>query len=53
MPLSAWIMLAIGCLVLYGGLGLTLGIALRRRRSRSRGSPTRGAESREAGTTPD
>ena len=27
MPLSAWIMLAFGCLVLYGGLAFLLGIA--------------------------
>jgi len=32
MPLSAWIMLAFGCLVLYGGLALCLFIAARGRR---------------------
>ncbi len=31
MPLSAWIMLGFGCLVLYGGLGACLFIAYRRR----------------------
>ena len=30
MPLSAWIMLIIGCLVLYGGLALCIGIAVRK-----------------------
>ncbi len=29
MPTSAWIMLVIGCLVLYGGLALCIGIAVR------------------------
>ncbi|MBN2171668.1 MAG: MetS family NSS transporter small subunit [Candidatus Krumholzibacteriota bacterium] len=32
MPLSAWLMLAFGCLVLYGGLAVCLGIAARGRR---------------------
>jgi hypothetical protein len=31
MPLSAWIMLAFGCLVLYGGLAVCLRIAARKR----------------------
>ncbi len=31
MPASAWIMFGFGCLVLYGGLGLCLGIAWRKR----------------------
>ncbi|MBN2056447.1 MetS family NSS transporter small subunit [bacterium] len=31
MPLSAWIMLIIGCLLLYGGLGICLVIASRGR----------------------
>ena len=29
MPTSAWIMLIIGCLVLYGGLAMCIGIAMR------------------------
>jgi len=37
MPLSAWIMLAFGALVLYGGLAVALAIAHRGRRRR-RGS---------------
>ncbi len=28
MPISAWIMFAFGCLVLYGGLALCIGIAV-------------------------
>ena len=32
MPLSAWIMLAFGCLVFYGGLGYLLYIAWRNSR---------------------
>ncbi len=32
MPLSAWLMLIFGCLILYGGLGWCLRIAMRRRR---------------------
>ena len=31
MPLSAWIMLAFGCIVLYGGLGFCLWVAWRNR----------------------
>lgn len=31
MPLSAWLMLAFGCLVLYGGLALCIRIAVRNR----------------------
>ena len=34
MPLSAWIMLAFGCLVLYGGLGLCLRVAMRNKKDR-------------------
>jgi hypothetical protein len=29
MPASAWIMLGLGCIVLYGGLGLCIWIAYR------------------------
>ncbi len=29
MPLSAWIMLVFGMLILYGGLALCIGIAMR------------------------
>ncbi len=32
MPMSAWIMLVLGCLVLYGGLAWCLRIAIRGRR---------------------
>ena len=32
MPVSAWIMLAFGCIVLYGGLILCLWIARRHRK---------------------
>ena len=32
MPLSAWLMLIFGCLVLYGGLALCIAIAIRKRR---------------------
>ena len=31
MPLSAWIMFLLGCLILYGGLALCIGIAIRKR----------------------
>jgi hypothetical protein len=31
MPLSAWLMLIFGCLVLYGGLALCITIAIRKR----------------------
>ena len=31
MPVSAWIMLVFGCLVLYGGLAVCIRIALRKR----------------------
>jgi len=31
MPLSAWIMLAFGSLVLYGGLAVCIGIAIAKR----------------------
>ena len=31
MPLSAWIMLLFGCAVLYGGLAICIGIAIRKR----------------------
>lgn len=31
MPLSAWLMLIFGCLVLYGGLILCIAIAIRKR----------------------
>ncbi len=31
MPVSAWIMLAFGCVVLYGGLALCISIARRNR----------------------
>lgn len=31
MPISAWLMLAFGCLVLYGGLAFCIGIAMRNR----------------------
>ncbi len=32
MPLSAWIMLAVGCLVLFGGLAWSLSIAVKGRK---------------------
>ncbi len=32
MPLSAWLMLVFGCLVLYGGLAVCLAIAARGRK---------------------
>jgi len=32
MPISAWIMFAFGCLVLYGGLALCIGIAVRKQK---------------------
>jgi len=32
MPLSAWLMLIFGCLVLYGGLALCITIAIRKRK---------------------
>ncbi|MHC4582471.1 MAG: MetS family NSS transporter small subunit [Planctomycetota bacterium] len=31
MPLSAWIMFVFGCAVLYGGLAVCIGIAIRNR----------------------
>ncbi len=31
MPIMGWIMLAFGCAVLYGGLGICLSIAIRNR----------------------
>ncbi|MBN1782598.1 MetS family NSS transporter small subunit [bacterium] len=31
MPLSAWIMFVFGCVVLYGGLGICVFIALKNR----------------------
>ena len=31
MPLSAWIMLLFGCAVLYDGLAICIGIAIRKR----------------------
>ena len=31
MPLSAWIMFLAGCVILYGGLGLCIGIAVHKR----------------------
>ena len=34
LPASAWIMLAFGALVLYGGLGACLWIAIKKRRKR-------------------
>jgi len=34
MPISAWIMLIIGCLVLYGGLAVCIGIAVRSSRQK-------------------
>ncbi|MGB2863835.1 MAG: MetS family NSS transporter small subunit [Sedimentisphaerales bacterium] len=36
MPLSAWIMFLLGCLVLYGGLALCIGIAIRKRNKQDR-----------------
>jgi len=35
MPVSAWIMLGFGCLVLYGGLGFCLLLAWRKGRERA------------------
>jgi len=35
MPLSAWIMFAFGCLILYGGLAVCITIAIRKRRKPS------------------
>ncbi|MFC1764924.1 MetS family NSS transporter small subunit [Planctomycetota bacterium] len=35
MPLSAWLMLLFGGLVLYGGLAVCIGIALRHHRNRT------------------
>ena len=32
MPLSAWIMLVFGCLVLYGGLAVCIAITLRKKK---------------------
>ena len=37
MPISAWIMLAFGCAVLYGGLTVCLLIAWRKGRTRGDG----------------
>jgi hypothetical protein len=34
MPLSAWLMLAFGCVVLYGGLAVCLTIAARGKRDK-------------------
>jgi len=31
MPLSAWVMFIFGCTVLYGGLAICIGIAIRKR----------------------
>ncbi len=31
MPLSAWIMFGFGCVILYGGLAVCIGIAIRNR----------------------
>jgi len=31
MPLSAWLMFIFGCAVLYGGLAICIGIAIRKR----------------------
>ncbi|MHC4168998.1 MAG: MetS family NSS transporter small subunit [Planctomycetota bacterium] len=31
MPLSGWIMFVFGCVVLYGGLAICIGIAMRKR----------------------
>ena len=31
MPLSAWLMFIFGCVVLYGGLAVCIGIAIRNR----------------------
>jgi hypothetical protein len=33
MPVSAWIMFAFGCLVLYGGLALCISIAIRKQKN--------------------
>ncbi len=30
MPLSAWLMFIFGCVVLYGGLAVCIGIAIRK-----------------------
>ena len=35
MPLSAWLMLAFGCTILYGGLALCLSIAIKNRKNRN------------------
>lgn len=37
MPLSAWLMFIFGCVVLYGGLAICIGIAIRKR-DKSRGN---------------
>ncbi|MDD3839176.1 MAG: MetS family NSS transporter small subunit [Clostridia bacterium] len=34
MPISAWIMLLFGCVVLYGGLGYCLNIAIKNGRNK-------------------
>jgi hypothetical protein len=31
MPISAWIMFIFGCVILYGGLAVCIGIAIRKR----------------------
>lgn len=36
MPVTGWIMLAFGCLVLYGGLAVCLSIARRKNRAGER-----------------
>jgi len=41
MPVSAWIMLVFGCLVLYGGLGICLFIAMRKRKRENKMWPTK------------
>lgn len=35
MPVTAWIMLIFGCLVLYGGLAICLSIALKNKKTKS------------------
>lgn len=32
MPVSAWIMFAFGCVVLYGGLAVCIGIAIKKQK---------------------
>lgn len=36
MPVSAWIMFAFGCLVLYGGLAFCIGIAIKKQKVEDR-----------------